>query len=54
MYFDHYNARYANSGERERLEWDKYAEEVNKFKKEHIHRTIVETELREMPYPCIY
>ncbi len=51
VYFERYNAKFANSGERERLEWEDVKEEVEAFKKAHIYTTIINTEIREMVYP---
>lgn len=48
MYFDRYNGRFCNSGERPKLEWQEVDEDVSQFKREHIYSTIIDTEIIEM------
>ena len=52
VHFDGYNRRFASDGTREPLEWSEYKEEIEQFKREHIHQTIVDTEVNDLSYPC--
>jgi hypothetical protein len=51
VYFDGYNRKFCNSGEREKLEWVDLCPQIEAFKSEHIYRSIFETEMKEMSYP---
>ena len=58
VYFEWYNRRFCSSGERQALEWRDLCPQIEEFKRKHIYRSIIETELKEMAYPhrshCTY
>ena len=51
MFFDRYNKKFCNDGSHEPLEWEECVESVEEFKRRHIHRRIIDTEIEEMSYP---
>lgn len=51
VHFDRYNKRYGSDGSHEALEWEEHREKIEAFKREHIHQSIVDTEINEMSYP---
>jgi tRNA pseudouridine38-40 synthase len=48
VFFDSYNKKYASDGSHAALKWEECSERVEEFKKQHIHRSIIDTEIREM------
>lgn len=48
VHFDGYNTRFASDGSRETLEWSKYEDAIEQFKREHIYQTIIDTEVNEL------
>jgi len=53
VHFDRYNKRYGSDGSHEALEWEEHREKIEAFKREHIHQSIVDTEINEMSYPSV-
>ena len=52
VHFDGYNKRHASDGSHDPLKWEEYQEKIETFKKEHIHRNIIDTEINELSYPA--
>ena len=52
VHFDGYNRRHASDGSHDPLKWEEYQEKIETFKKEHIHRNIIDTEINELSYPA--
>ena len=50
VFFDGYNRKFCNSGERDKLEWEELCPQIEEFKKGYIYRSILETEIKEMSY----
>lgn len=51
VHFERYNVRISGDGLHEPLDWTPYEEEIEKFKRENIHQSIIDTEIDEMSYP---
>lgn len=47
LFYDAYNKRFGNDGMHEAIDWNRYQEEIEKFKEEFIYPTIFQTERDE-------
>ncbi|KAK3599424.1 hypothetical protein CHS0354_036442 [Potamilus streckersoni] len=47
LHFDGYNTKFGKDGIHEPIEWDKYKDEIEKFKEEYIFTDIIKTEKEE-------
>ena len=51
VFFDGYNKRYKSDSTHAILDWTECNERVETFKREHIYKNIIETEIEDMSYP---
>lgn len=51
VHFEHYNVRIERDSIHELLDWTPYDAVVDKFKREHIYQSIINSEINEMSYP---
>ena len=51
VHFDRYNQKFAGDGMHDPLDWTEYDDPIEQFKRDHIHQTIIDTEIMQLSYP---